>query len=105
MSVWADDVWMLHPDGGELADELVSALEHEPRGLSCDELAVRLQRRRAEVLDALRSDWRLEHVGGGRGSRWRLVGGRWDGLVRKDRGDRDYLPSRPHERRREAQTA
>jgi hypothetical protein len=93
MSVWTDGLWMLG-DGPDLGDELERTLAAEPVGLSCDELAMRLRRRRAEVLAVLRADPRFEHVGGGRGSRWMPVSDPWDGLGRKDRGRVDQSPIR-----------
>ena len=57
----------------ELADDLARVLDGEPLGLSCYELARRVQRRRADVLAELRADPRFEHEGDRRGSRWRLA--------------------------------
>ena len=90
MSVWVDGLWMVGDDG--LGDELERTLAGALGGLSCDELAMRLRRRRAEVLAVLRADPRFEHVGGGRGSRWMPVSHPWDGLGRKDRGRVDQSP-------------
>jgi hypothetical protein len=56
-----------------LADDLAGALEREPLGLPCAELAARLHRRRSTLVAALRVDPRFEHEGRTRGSRWRLV--------------------------------
>lgn len=81
MSVWADGAWMLD-DEPELADEIASLLALAPRGLSCDELAVRTARRRTAVLAALRSDPRFTRRSAGRGSRWLLIPPLWDGLGR-----------------------
>ena len=97
MSVWADGPWML--DGG-LAADLAAALAAEPAGLSCDELAARLHRRRTDVLTALRADPRFDHSGRSRGSRWRLgpalaAGTEWDGGRSEDRPFRDRSPVRP----------
>jgi hypothetical protein len=91
MSVWMDYPYMLGGDP-ELAEEVVWLLGQVPVGLSCDELARRTGRRRADVLDMLRWDPRCEHEGQGRGSRWRLAalkppGAVRDGLGRTDRGD------------------
>jgi hypothetical protein len=61
------------PAAVPLADELTAVLEAEPAGLSCDELASRLRRRRGDVLMALRADPCFEHAGRTRGSRWRLA--------------------------------
>ena len=60
---------------GKLADMLADLLAGEPAGLSCDVLARRTRRRKADVLDALRADSRFEHRGQRRGSRWRLAAG------------------------------
>lgn len=43
----------------QLADDLARLLAAEPDGLSCDELARRLHRRRASVLAALHGDSRF----------------------------------------------
>jgi hypothetical protein len=79
---------------GPLADNLVALLAAEPTGLSCDQLARRLRRRRHDVLDVLRSDGRFAHEGRTRGSRWRLPADttrstRWDGMCGDDRAGRD----------------
>lgn len=58
--------------GVALADELAASLAEERGGLACDALARRLRRRKADVLDALKSDPRFRHSGEGRGSRWRV---------------------------------
>jgi len=76
-----------------LAPEIAAVLAEEPFGLSCDVLAKRLARRRADVLAALRADTRFEHGGTRRGSRWRLAPEPWDGLGRKDRRSLDLDPS------------
>jgi hypothetical protein len=57
----------------ELAEEVVHVLTYEPLGLTGRALANKVQRRRAAVLAALRSDPRFEHTGRNRGSRWRLA--------------------------------
>jgi hypothetical protein len=62
-----------------LAGDLRRLLVDEPVGLSCDELAKRLHRRRADVLAELRRDWRFEHVAAGSASRWRRRGRIRDG--------------------------
>jgi hypothetical protein len=102
VSVWLDAPWMVHGDGGELAEDLVALLLGEPSGLACDELGRRLERRRCDVLDALRCDPRFERCGGGRGTRWRTTvamvpEGAWDGLGRKARSspDREPIPGAP----------
>jgi hypothetical protein len=82
-----------------LTDDLVAALAAEPTGVSCDTLAARLHRRRADVLLALRGDPRLARTGTTRGTRWRLVaqipgGTEWDGLDRGERGGRDHQVGR-----------
>lgn len=51
--------------------ELAELLDDKPEGLPCDELALRVRRRRSAVLAALLSEQRFEHVGSTRGSRWR----------------------------------
>jgi hypothetical protein len=56
-----------------LADDLARVLLHEPTGVACTELALRLRRRRADVLQTLKTDPRFAHHRRGRGSRWRLV--------------------------------
>jgi hypothetical protein len=55
-----------------LPDDLAAVLTVEPFGLSCDQLARAVRRRRADVLATLRRDPRFAHQGGRRGSRWRL---------------------------------
>jgi hypothetical protein len=75
---------------GKLGDDLAHVLAGEPAGLSCDELALRVHRRRRVVLATLRTDSRFERRGRGRGSRWVLAArtaprARQDGLGRKDR--------------------
>jgi len=55
---------------GKLGDVLAELLAGEPAGLSCDVLARRTHRRKADVLAKLRSDSRFEHRGQRRGSRW-----------------------------------
>jgi hypothetical protein len=80
VSVWADGSWML--DGP--CDDLARLLAEPPYELSCDEIARRLHRRRAAVLAELRVDPCYEHVGRGRGSRWRLRSRR--GRVRDGQG-------------------
>jgi hypothetical protein len=85
VSVWADGPWMLDDppeapsgerelvrhwrEGGRLTRDLVVLLESSPSGLSCEELAKRLRRRKADVLDMLRSDERFERRGRTAGSR------------------------------------
>jgi hypothetical protein len=56
-----------------LADHLARVLSAEPFGLSCAALVARVQRRRGDVLRALRADGRFDHHGRTRGSRWRLA--------------------------------
>jgi hypothetical protein len=87
VSVWADGLWMLAPEGG-LGDEIATLLEAESNGLSCDALAMRLGRRRSAVIDELRSDSRFERSGNTRGSRWRLASrsASWDGMGRNKNG-------------------
>jgi hypothetical protein len=70
-----------------LAAEIARLLAQEPDGLSCDALALRLKRRRTDVLALLREDPVFARVSGGRRSHWRLVdtardvsGRMWDGL-------------------------
>lgn len=99
MSMWADEPWMVHGDGGELelADELAALLAGEPSGLSCDALARRLVRRRGDVREALRWDSRFERTGKTCGSRWRLAAEKAledarGGLGRNDRGSPDPEP-------------
>jgi hypothetical protein len=53
-----------------IADELVRRLAEEPSGLSCDDLARQVSRRRSHVLSVLRTDPRFRRIGCGRGSRW-----------------------------------
>ena len=70
-----------------LADELTNVLDGEQFGLSCDQLALRLRRRRSDVLAVLRSDPRFEHDGRTCGSRWRMtteppLSASWDGTGR-----------------------
>jgi hypothetical protein len=96
-----------------LAAEIARLLAQEPDGLSCDALALRLKRRRADVLALLREDPGFARVSGGRRSRWRLVdtarnvSGRlrdgleipanadpWSGVVRELRGRLDALERR-----------
>jgi hypothetical protein len=77
-----------------LVEDLFVVLSAAPFGLPCDLIARRVQRRRTDVLAALRADPRFEHRGGGRGSRWSLAAenpleGSWDGLGRKDRAGVD----------------
>jgi hypothetical protein len=72
----------------QLADDLARLLDGEPLGVSCDDLAQRIGRRRSVVLDVLRADPRFMHLGIGRGSRWRVsarLGTEWDGQIRDDR--------------------
>lgn len=71
MSVWLDGPWMLGLEEGELAEDIAAVLKPEPDGLSCHEVARRLRRRKAAVLEALRSDPRFVH--GNHPSRW-LIG-------------------------------
>jgi hypothetical protein len=62
------------PSAAELlADDLARVLEGKPFGLSCDTLALRLRRRRGDVLAVLEADPRFEHYGHRRGSRWRIA--------------------------------
>jgi len=56
-----------------LADDLAAILADEAAGVSCDALARRLRRRKADVLACLRGDPRFVRSGAGRGSRWRLA--------------------------------
>jgi hypothetical protein len=95
VSVWADHPFMLDDDDeplavdGKLGDDLALVLAGEPLGLSCDLLALRLHRRRADVLAVLEADARFEHRGQRRGSRWVLAARRplpasSDGLGRID---------------------
>ena len=72
MSVWLDGPWMLYPDGDGLADEIAERLASASNGLSCDDLAERLGRRRSDVLEALRRDARFVHSGRTSQSRWRV---------------------------------
>jgi hypothetical protein len=107
VSVWADGDWMLGDDDGGLAEEVVRVLAPEPVGLSCDELAARLHRRRRYVLDALRADPRFEHAGRGRGSRWRVTtpmppGRTGTGAGGAEGGAGDGRPAPPGEDAREA---
>jgi hypothetical protein len=60
------------PPRGGLRRAIVAELEAAPAGLSCDELALRLRRRRADVLGTLRADPFFWREGRTRGSRWRL---------------------------------
>jgi hypothetical protein len=61
-------------DDPELADEIGSLLEASPLGLPCDVLALRLSRRRADVLAELRANTlRFERIGRTSGSRWRIA--------------------------------
>jgi hypothetical protein len=53
-----------------IAHELARRLAAEPSGLSCDDLARQVSRRRSHVLSVLRADPRFRRVGHGRGSRW-----------------------------------
>lgn len=68
----------------DLADRLALAvLEHGP--LPCERLARLVEVRTAAVRQVLDADPRFEHVGAGRGSRWRLSlppANAWDGLGR-----------------------
>lgn len=75
MSVWLDAPWMLgdSPECCDLADEIEALLRGDSIGLSCDAIAERLRRRRADVLETLRRDSRFVHAGGGHASRWRLA--------------------------------
>jgi hypothetical protein len=55
-------------------DALEAELADEPSGLSCDQLALRVRRRRHLVVRVLRADHRFVHNGRGRrGSRWLLA--------------------------------
>ena len=65
---------------GGLAQVLTELLAGRPDGLSCDEIAGRLRRRRTDVLAVLRTDLRFEHNGRTHGSRWRTCS--WDGMGR-----------------------
>jgi hypothetical protein len=70
---------------GALTDRIALALlEHGPT--SCEQLARIVEARTSDVRRALRDDPRFEHVGAGRGSRWRLAlepsEAVWDGLGR-----------------------
>jgi hypothetical protein len=56
-----------------LAEDLARVLLDEPTGVACTELALRVRRRRADVLRMLKTDPRFARNGRGRGSRWRLV--------------------------------
>lgn len=53
-----------------LGDEIAELLAAAPRGMSCDALSARLQRRRTDVRLALVTDTRFQRRGSGRGSRW-----------------------------------
>jgi len=55
-----------------LALELAAELRAAPDGLTCDELARCVRRRRSDVLAALRADPLFQHRGRTRGSRWRI---------------------------------
>jgi hypothetical protein len=59
-------------DAVRLADGLAGELEAAPDGLTCDELARRVRRRRADVLAVLRADPFFRHRGRTRGSRWHI---------------------------------
>jgi excisionase family DNA binding protein len=65
-------------------------LGREPSGLSCDELAKQLHRRRADVLAWLEHDDQYERCGAGSASRWRLADRR--GRIRDGQGEAE--PSR-----------
>jgi len=68
----------------QLAASVATVLADEPDGLSCDALAWRLHRRRADVLATLKADARFARIGATNGARWRLVtrthGTEWDGI-------------------------
>ena len=75
----------------ELGDELAVILEAEPGGLSCAELARRLHRRKADVLDALQTDRRFKRTGRGRGCRFRRRYDSWEPIgtgTQREPGDR-----------------
>jgi hypothetical protein len=55
------------------ADEAVELLHGHPDGLSATEIAMRLHRRKADVLAAMRHDSRFTKVGNGRGTRYRIA--------------------------------
>jgi hypothetical protein len=59
----------------ELVNEIEQLLAHESEGVSCVELARRLHRRKADVLDALESDSRFLRAGPTRGplAKWALT--------------------------------
>lgn len=57
---------------GSLADDLIGLLAASPHGLPCGKLARLLRRRKATVLEILRSDSRFKQTGLHRGSRWTL---------------------------------
>jgi hypothetical protein len=56
-----------------LARSLLDLLAGRSEGLSCDEIAARLRRRRSDVLVVLQADPRFEHNGRTHGSRWRTT--------------------------------
>lgn len=58
------------PRIGTLSMLIGVELRHAPAGLSCDELARRLRRRRADVLQVLEDESRFQSTGSTCGRRW-----------------------------------
>jgi hypothetical protein len=74
-------------------DKLAIELRLEADGLSCDELATRLGRRRSDVLACLRSDPRFTRSGVTNGTRWRISEA--TGRNRSATGKAGKLPATP----------
>jgi hypothetical protein len=89
------------PATGTISMLIGVELRDEPTGLCCDELARRLHRRRADVLQVLQvleDEPRFRCSGSTCGRRWM----RWDGTSRPPSGRRDIYIARTREGRRAA---